>query len=88
MPVVMNSLKQMEEDYAAGIKMEEKNYPHFDMIDNVFEQAQEKSWAAMQDNPEVQALIDAKNQKSADEFNRKREVQLSVQQPNFILKNR
>jgi len=88
MPVVMNSLKQMEKDYAAGIKMEEKNYPHFDMIDNVFEQAQEKSWTAMQDNPEVQALIDAKNQKAADEFNRKREVQLSDQQPNFILKNR
>ena len=88
MPVVMNSLKKMEEDYAAGIKMEEKNYPHFDMIDNVFEQAQDKSWAAMQDNPEVQALIDAKNQKAADEFNRKREVQLSDQQPNFILKNR
>ena len=88
MPTVLNSLKQMEEDYAAGIQMEEKNYPHFDMIDNVFEQAQEKSWAAMQDNPEVQALIDAKNQKSADEFNRKREVQLSDQQPNFILKNR
>ncbi len=88
MPVVLNSLKQMEEDYEAGIPMEEKNYPHFDMIDNVFEQAQEKSWAAMQDNPEVQALIDQKNQKAADEFNRKREVQLSVQQPNFILKNR
>ena len=88
MPIVLNSLKQMEEDYAAGIKMEEKNYPHFDLIDNVFEQAQEISWAAMQDNPEVQALIDQKNQKSADEFNRKRELQLSVQQPNFILKNR
>ena len=83
-PTVLASLKQMEEDFRNGKPMKPDQYPHTDMIDDVFRQAQDFAWAEIQDNPEIQALVDEKNKKAADEFTRKRDMQLKNYPPSFV----
>lgn len=83
-PTVLASLKQMEEDFRNGKPMKPDQYPHTDMIDDVFRQAQDFAWSEIQDNPEIQALVDEQNKKAADEFNRKRELQTKTLPPSFV----
>ena len=48
---------------------------HNDLIREIFTQARDKAWIAIQSKPEVQALITDKQNKDAEAWNRKHGLQ-------------
>ena len=76
-PDVINSVKRMQEDIAAGNRDVDpmKIYPHLSLIRNLFEGAKRKAWAQIKQTPEVQQALQENQARKSREQGRKYSLQ-------------
>jgi hypothetical protein len=62
-PGIMNSIRQMEQ---GSQDKEPSDYPHYDIIKNMFEKAKKKAWAELKKREDVQVMLKEEMDKKAE----------------------
>ena len=76
-PKMLQSMRQMESDFAQGADFDPMKYQHNIRINQIFSDAQSKAWAVLQRDSEVQTLIQKERERNAAQSRRSTQINRS-----------